>query len=157
MENKEEETSKKKTLGRRKIPIEKISNKKSLQVAFSKRRGSLFKKASELSTLCGVQVAVIVESPAGKLYSFGSPSVDSVIDRFEKAREDGLNSCSEAHEEEKGVMEKSNWWWEDVFLENLGLEELEERMSDMQVLKNNLLKRIQDHDDLVMADSFLNL
>ncbi|KAM3319454.1 agamous-like MADS-box protein AGL62 [Capsicum chacoense] len=156
MENKEEETSKKKTLGRRKIPIEKISNKKSLQVAFSKRRGSLFKKASELSTLCGVQVAVIVESPAGKLYSFGSPSVDSVIDRFERTRL-CFNNCSEAHEEEKGVMEKSNWWWEDVCAENLGLEELEERMSDMQVLKNNLLKRIQDHDDLVMADSFLNL
>ncbi|KAM3319456.1 hypothetical protein P3S67_006656 [Capsicum chacoense] len=156
MENKEEETSKKKTLGRRKIPIEKISNKKSLQVAFSKRRGSLFKKASELSTLCGVQVAVIVESPAGKLYSFGSPSVDSVIDRFERTRL-CFNNCSQVHEEEKGVMEKSNWWWEDVFLENLGLEELEERMSDMQVLKNNLLKRIQDHDDLVMADSFLNL
>ncbi|XP_050363535.1 agamous-like MADS-box protein AGL62 [Argentina anserina] len=68
--------------GRQKIPIAKIAKRTNLQVTFSKRRSGLFKKASELCTLCGVEVAIIVFSPANKPYSFGHPDVDSLIDRF---------------------------------------------------------------------------
>lgn len=68
--------------GRQKIPIAKIAKKTNLQVTFSKRRSGLFKKASELCTLCGVEVAIIVFSPAKKPYSFGHPGVDSLLDRF---------------------------------------------------------------------------
>lgn len=60
----------------------KIPNQSNLQVTFSKRRSGIFKKASELCTLCGVEVAIIVFSPANKPFSFGHPSVDSVVDRF---------------------------------------------------------------------------
>lgn len=133
----ENQAAKKRSRGRQKIPIEKIANKNSLQVTFSKRRAGLFKKASELSALSGAQVAVIVESPAGKLFSFGNPSVDSVIHRFEKGEDDGFNSGN---------------WWEDVCLESLGLQELEEYMAAMQVLKKNLLKNqaSSSNDDLSM-------
>ncbi|KAL4297207.1 hypothetical protein GQ457_12G026200 [Hibiscus cannabinus] len=68
--------------GRRKIEMKKIAKKNNLQVTFSKRRSGLFKKASELCTLCGVDVAIIVFSPAGKVFSFGHPHVESTIDRF---------------------------------------------------------------------------
>lgn len=68
--------------GRQKIPIAKIAKRTNLQVTFSKRRSGLFKKASELCTLCGVEVAVIVFSPGMKPYSFGHPEVDSLLDRF---------------------------------------------------------------------------
>ncbi|KAK4710467.1 hypothetical protein R3W88_004980 [Solanum pinnatisectum] len=137
MENQAAATAKKRSRGRQKIPIEKIANKNSLQVTFSKRRAGLVKKASELSAFSGAQVAVIVESPAGKLFSFGNPSVDSVIHRFEKGEDDGFNSGN---------------WWEDVCLENLGLQELEEYMAAMQVLKKNLLKNqaSRNNDDLSM-------
>ncbi|XP_065871879.1 agamous-like MADS-box protein AGL61 [Euphorbia lathyris] len=70
------------TLGRQKIPIQKIQNKNHLQVTFSKRRSGLFKKASELCTLCGVEIAIIVFSPANKPFSFGFPEVDSILDRY---------------------------------------------------------------------------
>ncbi|XP_010274331.1 PREDICTED: agamous-like MADS-box protein AGL62 [Nelumbo nucifera] len=73
---------KKTSMGRKKIEISKIKLKKHLQVTFSKRRGGLFKKASELCILCGVEIAVIVFSPAGKLFSFGHSSVNSIVDRF---------------------------------------------------------------------------
>ncbi|GAU19495.1 hypothetical protein TSUD_77390 [Trifolium subterraneum] len=43
--------------GRRKIEMKKMSN---MLVTFSKRRSGLFKKASELCTLCGVDVALVV-------------------------------------------------------------------------------------------------
>ncbi|KAK4284446.1 hypothetical protein QN277_001278 [Acacia crassicarpa] len=68
--------------GRQKIEIKKMENESNLQVTFSKRRAGLFKKASELCTLCGVEVAIIVFSPGEKAYSFGHPSVDTVLDRF---------------------------------------------------------------------------
>lgn len=73
---------KKLTSGRQRIPIEKISKKSHLQVTFSKRRSGLFKKASELCTLCGVEIAIIVFSPADKAFSFGHPEVESLINRY---------------------------------------------------------------------------
>ncbi|KAF8012294.1 hypothetical protein BT93_I0435 [Corymbia citriodora subsp. variegata] len=53
------------------------------RVAFSKRRPGLFKKASELCTLCAAEMAIILFSPSGKPFSFGYPSVGAVLDRFE--------------------------------------------------------------------------
>nr|GFB95028.1 agamous-like MADS-box protein AGL62 [Tanacetum cinerariifolium] len=59
--------------------MEKESN---LSVTFSRRRSGLFKKASELSILCGVEIAIVVFSPAKKAFSFGHPSVQMIIDRY---------------------------------------------------------------------------
>jgi len=59
-----------------------MSNESNLQVTFSKRRSGLFKKASELCTLCGADVALVVFSPGEKVFSFGHPNVDTVIDRY---------------------------------------------------------------------------
>ncbi|KAI8532585.1 hypothetical protein RHMOL_Rhmol11G0224900 [Rhododendron molle] len=74
--------AKKPSMGRQKIKIAKIEIKNHLQVTFSKRRSGLFKKASELCTLCGVEISIIVFSPAGKVFSFGHPNVDSIVDQF---------------------------------------------------------------------------
>ncbi|KAH0670564.1 agamous-like MADS-box protein AGL62 [Solanum tuberosum] len=74
--------AKKPSMGRQKIKIAKIEVKNHLQVTFSKRRSGLFKKASELCTLCGVEIAIIVFSPTRKAYSFGHINVESIIDRF---------------------------------------------------------------------------
>ncbi|XP_027101746.1 agamous-like MADS-box protein AGL29 [Coffea arabica] len=72
-----------KTRGRQKIDIAKIQNEQHLQVTFSKRRAGLFKKASELCTLTGSEVALVVFSPGEKVYSFGSPNIDAIIEKFE--------------------------------------------------------------------------
>ncbi|KAK6805569.1 hypothetical protein RDI58_003354 [Solanum bulbocastanum] len=74
--------AKRPSMGRQKIKIAKIEIKNHLQVTFSKRRSGLFKKASELCILCGVEIAIIVFSPARKVFSFGHPNVESIIDRF---------------------------------------------------------------------------
>ncbi|KAL6659204.1 hypothetical protein ACP70R_003244 [Stipagrostis hirtigluma subsp. patula] len=76
------EKGKKLTKGRQKIEIKPIQNEEARQVCFSKRRANLFKKASEISTLCGGEVAIVIFSPGGKSFSFGHPSVCSVVDRF---------------------------------------------------------------------------
>lgn len=59
-----------------------MANESNLQVTFSKRRSGLFKKASELCTLCGAEVAIIVFSPGRKVFSFGHPCVEALIDRY---------------------------------------------------------------------------
>ncbi|CAH8328894.1 unnamed protein product [Eruca vesicaria subsp. sativa] len=71
-----------KSKGRQKIEMTKMKNENNLQVTFSKRRSGLFKKSSELCTLCGAEIVIIVFSPGKKVYSFGHPNVNHVIDRF---------------------------------------------------------------------------
>ncbi|XP_050363537.1 agamous-like MADS-box protein AGL62 [Argentina anserina] len=71
-----------KSKGRQKVEMVKMANDSNLQVTFSKRRSGLFKKASELCTLCGAEVAIIVFSPGRKVFSFGHPCVESVVERF---------------------------------------------------------------------------
>ncbi|KAI5661219.1 hypothetical protein M9H77_20542 [Catharanthus roseus] len=74
--------AKKPSMGRQKIKIAKIQVKNHLQVTFSKRRSGLMKKASELCTICGVDIGIIVFSPAGKVFPFGHPNIETIIDRF---------------------------------------------------------------------------
>nr|AIZ95375.1 MADS29 [Erycina pusilla] len=81
---------KKRCKGRKKIEIKLIEKEESRQVCFSKRRKGLFKKASELCTLCGAEVAIVLFSLKGKPYYFGDPSAEHVFRRFQDIR-----SCSE--------------------------------------------------------------
>ncbi|TVU00160.1 hypothetical protein EJB05_54418, partial [Eragrostis curvula] len=76
---------KKKTMGRQKIEMKPIESMEKRQVCFSKRRAGLFKKASDLSVLCGAHVAVVAYSPGGKPFVFGHPSAQALIDRFTDA------------------------------------------------------------------------
>lgn len=71
-------------MGRRRIELRRIDNASTRRVTFSTRRNGLLKKAYELSVLCDAEVAVIIFSSRGKLYEFGSKSVCSTIERYEK-------------------------------------------------------------------------
>lgn len=71
-----------KSKSRQKIESKKMENEASLQVTFSKHRSSLFKKASELCTLCRPDVGLIVFSPGNRAFCYGNPNIDIVIDRF---------------------------------------------------------------------------
>lgn len=71
-----------KSKGRQKVAMTKMTSDSNLQVTFSKRRAGLFKKASELCTLCGAEITIIVFSPGKKAFSFGHPSVESIVERF---------------------------------------------------------------------------
>ncbi|XP_049392641.1 agamous-like MADS-box protein AGL62 [Solanum stenotomum] len=61
----------------------KMKNARNLQVTFSKCRAGLFKKASELCTLCGAEVVIVVFSLGDKgVFSFGHPSVNTLVERL---------------------------------------------------------------------------
>ncbi|CAI0548415.1 unnamed protein product [Linum tenue] len=78
-------------MGRGKIEIRRIDNSTSRQVTFSKRRNGLLKKAKELAILCDAEVGVIVFSSTGKLYDLASSSMKSVIERYQKTKEEHNN------------------------------------------------------------------
>ncbi|KAH1066215.1 hypothetical protein J1N35_031202 [Gossypium stocksii] len=65
-------SSGKKIREKQKIEIKIIENEDDRLISFSKRHTRIYKKISELSTICG----------ASKPYSFGHPSVESVTKRF---------------------------------------------------------------------------
>lgn len=72
-------------MGRGKVVLERIENKISRQVTFSKRRNGLLKKAYELSLLCDAEVALIIFSSRGKLFEFcSSTDIDKTLQRYQQ-------------------------------------------------------------------------
>ncbi|KAJ6852965.1 agamous-like MADS-box protein AGL62 [Iris pallida] len=139
------------------------------QVCFSKRRAGVFKKANELSVLCGAEVALVVFSPAGKPFSFGHPSVDHVASVYLSGggRSHGLDvggsggsrrsavlsdlNCRnaelvkelEAQRKRKAALEealKGKW---DGSLEGLGLQELERLEAALKELRREVDTTVQ--------------
>ncbi|WMV25312.1 hypothetical protein MTR67_018697 [Solanum verrucosum] len=68
--------------GRRRVDMVKMKNARNLRVTFSNQHVGLFKKASELCTLCVAEMAIVVVSQDGKVFSIGHPSVDMLVERF---------------------------------------------------------------------------
>lgn len=93
----------KQTKGRQKIKMKMIEEEEDRLITFSKRRAGIYKKASELSTLCGAEVGVVVFSPSGKPFSFASPSMDYIANRFwnrnplDKNEDESHHHLVEAH------------------------------------------------------------
>ncbi|PWA38870.1 transcription factor, MADS-box [Artemisia annua] len=88
-------------VGRQKVEMKKIAKQSNLSACFSKRRPNVFKKASELSTVCGVDIAIIVFSPnKERVYSFGAPSVEAVMHRYFGQNRDATTSSTFVRMEE---------------------------------------------------------
>ncbi|XP_027150051.1 agamous-like MADS-box protein AGL104 [Coffea eugenioides] len=92
-------------MGRAKLQMKRIESTTSRQVTFSKRRNGVLKKAYELSTLCDVEIALLMFSPAGRLTQFSTqkrmfePDLGSMtsmeeLESCEKLLEDLLNSVT---------------------------------------------------------------
>lgn len=64
-------------MGRKKIQIQRIENRKNRQVTFNKRRKGLMKKAMELSILCDCNIVCLVFGDE-KLYQYSSGCVDEL-------------------------------------------------------------------------------
>ncbi|MCD7463625.1 hypothetical protein HAX54_050962 [Datura stramonium] len=94
----------KKGKGRSKIELKLIESKQARDVTFSKRKETLFKKAAEFSTLTGADVGVMLFSPSGKPYSYGSTSIEKITDRFFEWK---LNNSQ--------VVDQADWGKSNVF------------------------------------------
>ncbi|XP_044367623.1 MADS-box transcription factor 50-like [Triticum aestivum] len=78
-------------MARGKTRVKLIEDRTSRQVAFSKRRRGLCKKAFELSVLCDAEVALIVFSPTGRLYKFANAGMQDTIERYRTTTKDNIS------------------------------------------------------------------
>ncbi|KAL3843836.1 hypothetical protein ACJIZ3_001239 [Penstemon smallii] len=160
---------------RKKIEIKKIENQSNRQVTFSKRRVGLFKKASELCILSGAEISIIVHSLGKRVFAFGHPTVDAVVDRFLNGNSEARESCPtvktrdfnrhysdvckqlDAEKKLKDSIEnaktpRGGLWWEDD-VDGLGLEELEQYAAALEELMKNVTMRA---DDLMLIQNSSN-
>ncbi|XP_047312576.1 agamous-like MADS-box protein AGL62 [Impatiens glandulifera] len=80
----------------------KMKNKSNLNVTFCKRKSGLFKKFSELITLCGAEVLLLVFSPTNRVFSYGHPSVEELME-VEEQHAKQINH-------DKKVGQDQRWW-----------------------------------------------
>ena len=87
-----------KAKSRRKIKIEKINDFNSRVITFSKRKARIYKKANEITTLCGANIGMVMFSPTGRPFSYASPSMESIANRFfnQNLGSNGSNSIMES-------------------------------------------------------------
>ncbi|KAG8391160.1 hypothetical protein BUALT_Bualt01G0158900 [Buddleja alternifolia] len=159
--------------GRQKIPIRLIANQDDLYATFSKRRLGLYKKASELCTLCGVDIGIIIFSPTGNPFSFFHPSMESVIDRhrnhnqqisdfarivdahtrgrienLNKRLDEMLDLKEEAKKRENQLDEvdktREKWWWEEFAVESLDKEQVKEWRAWFENFNARVINRMKE-------------
>ncbi|KAH7843039.1 hypothetical protein Vadar_012035 [Vaccinium darrowii] len=105
--------------GKKKIEIRRREKQEERMVTFSKRRKGLFKKAHELHSLTGADIAVVAFSPAGRPFTHGEPSFDATIDKYLniKAQSNESGGGGECNSKVKEEMMMMKSWLEGVKVE----------------------------------------
>ncbi|XP_011026339.1 PREDICTED: agamous-like MADS-box protein AGL61 [Populus euphratica] len=148
---------------RRKIEIKKIENEDYRKVTFSKRRAGLIKKAKFLCSGANTQIAIVSYSLSGRLFTFGNPSVDSVVDQFlDNYTTDSCRSSSNESPHvithgpsppSSGVVDgkegRPSWWAlpvEDMDLD-MDVDGLRQYKASLEILKSNVASRLKEMDE----------
>uniref|UniRef100_A0A8I3XE17 MADS-box domain-containing protein n=1 Tax=Callithrix jacchus TaxID=9483 RepID=A0A8I3XE17_CALJA len=111
-------------MGRKKSQIQGITDERSRQVTFTKRKFGLMKKAYELSVRCDCEIALIIFNRANKLSQYASTDMDKVLlkyaeynqphesrtnaDIIETLRKKGFNGCDSPEPDGEDSLEQSH-------------------------------------------------
>ncbi|XP_048230875.1 agamous-like MADS-box protein AGL62 isoform X3 [Ricinus communis] len=144
----------KKTKGRQKIEMKKIENEDDRLITFSKRRSGIYKKASELVTLTGAELAFLVYSPADRN---NNPTTHPLIEAHRLMRIEELNQQHNELlrqleiEKEKGKQlkqkhkknnERKGWW--DTPIEELNVPELLQMEAACKEIRTSLINKLKE-------------
>ncbi|XP_048131579.1 agamous-like MADS-box protein AGL61 [Rhodamnia argentea] len=155
---------------RRRVECRLIEKESAREVTFSKRHQGLFRKAAELSLLCGADVAVITYSPHGNPFAFAHPSTpDALVDRYlsgdvtrddaaavgaaaahRKRYEDSVAKLEEAKREAARTAAeagKRKWWLDEAVVDGMEEEELEHYVASLEALQKLIADRVGECGD----------
>ncbi|XP_037410426.1 agamous-like MADS-box protein AGL23 [Triticum dicoccoides] len=119
--------------GRKKTVIRRIKQDDATHVCFSKGCVGFFSKASDLAVLTGTQVAALTFSPGGNAFSFGHPSVDTVVERFLVGKGAGAGAREEGAASDDQKMEKRHQEFDEM---RTDLSEVKKRTEREEVSAN---------------------
>ncbi|KAJ9672852.1 hypothetical protein PVL29_026198 [Vitis rotundifolia] len=144
---------KKQALSHEKVDMRRMNNKKDRLVSFTKRRSRIYKKASELSTLCGVEVGILAFSPKGKQFSFGHPlkyhtpcdGTQNILEPYRRVRLNELhhNYKEACKQKKKKSLDRIKGWWEEPVIE-LDMDGLRQRADLIQKLHKHVQLQIKE-------------
>merc|ERR1712159_250713 len=120
------------SMGRRKIDIAYLTDDRVRKVTFCKRKGGLFKKADDLSKLCGVEVAVLIVCE-NKTCQYASTDMDRIITRFQNIN-NGASVTTQPNETDR--------LWE----------QLEQQRREIEGLQRQLVEEHKKVEALVGSD-----
>ncbi|ERN04769.1 agamous-like MADS-box protein AGL62 [Amborella trichopoda] len=154
--------------------ITRISDKNKRHVSFSKRKGGLFKKAGKLASLTGAEVGIMIISEGGRLFTYGSPSIDDIITKYlqgpqllNESHRKHLQCLSTLHSKIQSQFEdatelfndlqtlKEKWVKLDMHSKDIfemEIQELKEYVSFLQVLREKAFMLPENGDNNVNLD-----
>ncbi|XP_057491453.1 agamous-like MADS-box protein AGL61 [Actinidia eriantha] len=146
-------------MGRRKIEMKLIPSKYARQVTFSKRRVGLFKKASELCTLTGCEIAMVVFSPGGKAFSFGHQDPRGSIASTLNQQYNELCKQLETEDQHGKELEESGMkcpkpYWFNAPIGELSSDQLMESKKHMGEFRDKVSQRVDELSDVRSAPTF---
>ncbi|KAI3924420.1 hypothetical protein MKW98_032621 [Papaver atlanticum] len=119
-------------MGKRRIEIQKIEDRKKRNVAFTKRRQGLFKEAADLCRLTGADISLLVISPGGKPYTFSSSSI--CLDDLNYRLSNTINVKEEKVADDETARVSDDGFW----CNNLNPEEIDS-IEKLTAVRNQLL------------------
>ncbi|XP_020185572.1 agamous-like MADS-box protein AGL62 [Aegilops tauschii subsp. strangulata] len=99
--------------GLKKTVIHRIVHEDARHFCFSKGRMGFFNKACDMVVLTGAQVATLAFSPGGNSFSFGHPSVDTVVECLLVVEGAGVGAREEGAAGEDQKLEKLHQEFDD--------------------------------------------
>ncbi|XP_070052215.1 agamous-like MADS-box protein AGL62 [Nicotiana tomentosiformis] len=152
----------KRSKGRQKVDMVKMQNESNLQVTFSKRHAGLFKKASDLCTLCGAEVAIVwIGFSQGTLNQIMGHNQLIVAHRNASVRDlnmeftniEGIlqmgKNCREALQARK--RDNSHWW--EAPIKELSFFQLQQLKEAMESIKKKVEREAQNQQ-MVTSNAF---
>ncbi|KAF2314669.1 hypothetical protein GH714_028388 [Hevea brasiliensis] len=120
--------------------MKRIENEDGRLITFSKRRSGIYKKASELVTLCGAEYTPLVEAYRKLRINELNQNCNELLSRLEAEKERG-NMLKQMMKGKGRRQQQQSYWWE-APVDELNFQDLHQMYAMLEDLHSNLCRKI---------------